>query len=291
MNWLRSKMSMLAIVFLALSPVTALAAQDIPATPVPAQAPSGVLAEFPIDSLPTPHAEIWFLRMGLEPGGSFPAGEQMGPTVVSVESGDLTLVTDRPVATASTAEPATPQDTTASPASAETETVVQPGASVFITGGTTVTAVNNGDAPTTFLIVLMFAAELESMESDTVAQPVGLTQQGISVGKAEFPDGPGHLVIERVVVEPGDTLESDSGQGVDLGALEQGSAEVTFATGTSWQWPHMLIAFEDLRPIQVGSTIELATGDGYATYDGSSTWSSTGDQPLILLRLTVVPDS
>ena len=161
--------SLLVAVLLALMPLLVTSAQELPATPVPGSVPTGVLAEFPIDALPTPHAEVWFLRMGLEPGGSLPAEKQTGPVVVYVESGVLTLLSDRPLTASTAGEVATPSAVEASPVANGFETALQPGESVLIDDGTTLTATNQGDAPTTFLIVLMYAAELEgeSVENGT----------------------------------------------------------------------------------------------------------------------------
>jgi hypothetical protein len=286
----------LLVGLLPLTPLLTTSAQGLPATPVPGSAPTGVLAEFPIDALPTPHAEVWFLRMGLEPGGSLPAGKLIGPVVAHVESGELTVVTDRPVTVSTAGETASPGAAAASPAAEGVETVLRPGESVLVDDGATLTASNNGDEPTTFLIVLMYAAEREEGSGEGGGEPIGLTQQGISVATAEFPAGPGTLTMERVIVEPGDTLESDSGRGlgiggVDLGAVEQGSAGVTFEMGSSWLWPDILNEFQDRQPIDPGATIELTAGDGYSTYDGSSTWTVTGDEPLVLIRVVVVPGS
>ena len=100
--------------------------------------------------------------------------------------------------------------------------------------------------------------------------------------------------MERVATEPGGTLESDSGHGmgidgVDLGAIEQGSAEVTFEMGSSWLWPGILHESQDRKPIDPGASLDLTEGDGYSIFDGSATWTVTSDEPLILLRVTVMP--
>ena len=285
--------SLLVVLLLALTPLPT-SAQGLPATPVPTGAPTGVLAQHAIAELPTPHAEVWFLRMGLEPGGSLPAGKQIGPVVAYAEMGELTLVSDRPVTVSTAGDTATPAAISATPGAGEFETVLRPGESVLVEDGTTLTAENNADEPTSFLMVFIYAAEREGESGESGGEPVGFTQQGISVANAEFPAGPGTLTMERIVVEPGDSLASDSGHGmgvggVDLGAIEQGSADVTFATGSSWRWPHILNQFEDREPIEPGATVGLAAGDGYSTYDGSSSWVVTSDEPLILLRVVIMP--
>jgi hypothetical protein len=283
---------LLVMLLIALGPLASAGAQGMPATPVPGKAPTGVLAEFPIDSLPAPHAEVWFLRMGLEPGGSIPAAKQIGPLLAYVESGTLTLGADQPVTVSTVAEHATP-GAAASPPAGSIETVLRPGEAALVGDGTTLSVTNDADAPVTFLVALMYAAEREG-ESSGSGEPVGLTQQGISIASAELPASPGTVTMERVVVEPGGTLENDTGHGMginglELGAIEQGSVEATFEMGASWRWPGMLTAFPEPQPIDPGATVELVTGDGYWTYDGSSTWTVTSDAPLILLRVVVTP--
>jgi hypothetical protein len=279
--------------FLTLGPLASVGAQGVPATPVPGEAPTGVLAQFPIDALPTPHAEVWFLRTGLEPGGILPAGKQIGPLVMYVESGTLTLVTDQPV-TVSTASQSVTPGAAAAPAANEFQTVLRPGDSVLVDDGTMLTVTNDKDEPSTFLVVAIYAAEREGESGEGGAEPIGLTQQGVAIGIAEFPAGPGTLAIERAVVEPGDTLENDSGHGmgingIELGAIEQGSIEATFEMGSSWLWPQILTTFGDRQPIDPGATIEMTAGDGYYTFDGSSTWTVTGDEPLVVLRVVIMP--
>jgi hypothetical protein len=284
------------VLLLAIAALPTASAQGLPATPVPGEAPTGVLAQFPIAELPTPHAEVWFLRMGLEPGGSLPAGKQIGPVVGSVESGELTLVSDRPVTVSTAGNTGTPTAMAATPEADEYETVLQPGDSVLVNDGVSFTAMNNTSEPTSFLMIFTYEAEREGELGEGGGEPVGFTQQGISIATAEFPAGPGTLTMERIVVEPGDTVASDSGHGmgiggIDLGAVEQGSADVSFEMGSSWRWPNILNQSEEREPIDPGTTTKLMAGDGYSTYDGSSTWVVTSDEPLIVLRVVIMPGS
>jgi quercetin dioxygenase-like cupin family protein len=284
---------LLVMLVLALVPAITVSAKGVPATPVPGDAPTGVLAEFLIDELPTPHAEVWFLRMELAPGGSLPAAKQVGPVVAYVESGTLTLVADQPVTVSTAGAAATPDTGDGSPA---IETVLRPGDAAIAGDGTSLAITNAGDEPARFLVVSLYAAEREGESSDG-GEPVGLTyQEAISIGVAEFPGGPGTLVIERVVAEPGATLSNDSGHGmgingIELGGIEQGSAEATFEMGSSWLWPDIQTEFQDRQPIDSGATIDLTPGDGYYTFDGSSTWTVTSEEPLIVLRVVVMPAS
>ena len=55
----------------------------------------------------------------------------------------------------------------------------------------------------------MYAAEREGEGEVPSDEPVGLTQQGLSVGTAEFPPAPATLIVERVVVAPAGTMTTD----------------------------------------------------------------------------------
>lgn len=299
MNLRRSLSYFLLVLLLGLTSLLTARAQEgpAPATPVPGTAPLGVLTTFALPELPTPHAEVWFLRMGLEPGGSLPADMQIGPTVVYVERGELTLGTDRPVTRSGGVPDATAGAAVASPSSgAELETIVRVGESVLIEDGTALSASNTTNEPATFLAVFMFSGTREGEGQESSAEPVGLSQRGISVAAAEFPAGPGAITMERVQVAPGETMESDSGhgrgiEGLELGAIEQGTAETTFQTGSSWLWPQILIEFQERQPIDPGATIDLAMNDGYSISDGSATWTVTSTDPLIVLRVILMPQS
>ncbi|MBN9621352.1 MAG: hypothetical protein J0H06_00120, partial [Actinobacteria bacterium] len=150
---------------IALVPLAAASAQELPATPIPAKAPSGILVQFPIAELPTPHAEVWFLRLGLEPGGSLPLEKQIGPVVAYVESGELTLSSDRPVTVSTGVNVSSPAAAVATPTVGEYRTVLGPGASALIDDGSTLTAKNAASEATTFLVVFVYAAERENESS------------------------------------------------------------------------------------------------------------------------------
>jgi hypothetical protein len=297
----RSTLSLLVVVLLGLMPMLTISAQELPASPVPGSAPTGVLAEFEIDELPTPHAEVWFLRMGLAPGGSLPPDTQIGPVLVYVESGVLTLVSDRPVTGSAAGQVATPGAGDASPVAPGFETVLPPGASAIVNEGTSLTAMNQGDAPATFLLLLMYAAEREGEVGEGTSEPVGLTQQAISVGTAEFMPAPATVTFERILVEPSGTMtgadETPEGMGrgwmgIELGAIETGSAEVIFENRTlqNMTWPGMMTGAMS-RPVQVPltGTVQLETGDGYAAFNSTLSWTATGDEPLTVLRVVVTP--
>lgn len=272
-------------------------AQGLSATPVTGSGPIGVLTTFPVDVLPGPHAEVWFLRMTLDPGGLLPPNPQSGPTLIYVERGEITLVSNQTVTVSPARETATLEAVSASPEAAEFQTVLHTGESALVSGGATLAAKNDADQPATFLALLMFSALDEASESgEDTQEPVGLTTKGISVANAEFPAVPGTIVIERIQVAAGETLQSEptfilGTIGLELGALEQGSAKVTFTTRSSWLWPNMLGGdLQELQPLDLTATAVLTDGDGYSTANGWSSWTVTSAEPLVVLRAVITID-
>lgn len=282
----------LSIVLFALTPLLT-AAQGMPpmpATPVPADAPVGMLAEFNLRHLPTPHAEVWFLRMGLEPGGSLPMGTEVGPMILFVESGELSLEIDGPIMLPGADRAEEPDELT-----------MTMGDSVFLTRETGVSMANAGDQRSTFLVLLMYPAMEEGEGDQPMEEPAGLSQMAISIGTAEFMDMPATVRIERVVMDPGESvgpaMSSSEMQmpgyiGMELGAVETGSAEVTLEnTGmANLTWPGILenqVGEPERVPLK--ATVQLGTGDAYAFHGSTLTWTALGDEPLTILRVVIMP--
>ncbi len=264
----------------------------MPATPVPGEAPVGVLAEFAVPELPTPHAEVWFLRMQLEPGGSVETGVQAGPSMVYVEWGVVTVTADGPVM---------PGVAGATPVAAGDHELVA-GASAMVEDGTTLSFSNNGAAPASFLMLVMYPAEMESADQAEYPEPVGLTQGGVSIGTAEFMPIPATVTIERVVLQPGDITEPEMSAsdmpfpgylGMELGAIETGQADVMveYASMANLTWDGMLRG-DMSRPQMVpfSRNVELGTGDAYAFGGSTMTWTNSGDEPLTILRVVILPE-
>ena len=298
----RQFLMILSIVLLAFTPLmaTAQGMPPMPATPVPGEAPVGILAEFDIDELPTPHAEVWFIRMGLDPDGSVMMGKQAGPSILYVESGDLTMIADGAVTMGPGA--ATPIGATSADAQ---ESVLAAGTSALVEPGTGMGFRNDGDDDATFLVFLMFSAEMEGMDQQEYPEPVGLKQGGISIGTAEFMPMAAKVTIERVVIEPGDSVEPDIAAsemempvylGMELGAVETGSAEVDleYAGMSNIVWPGMLKGEMGgpggRNTVALTSTVQLETGDAYAFHGSTLTWRATGDEPLTVLRVVIMPE-
>lgn len=292
----RRSLTILSVLLLAVMPLVATAQgmPPMPATPVPGEAPEGVLAEFTVPELPTPHAEIWFIRMQLDPGGSVAMGIQAGPSIIYVESGAVTLAADTPV---------TPGGAGASPvAGAGGDTVLVSGASAMVDSGTELSFRNEGNEKVTFLMLLMYSGEQEDADQGSYPEPVGLAQAGVSIGTAEFMPLPAAVRIERVVLQPGGIAEPEVSAsemdlpgylGMELGAIETGQADVMleYSGMSNLTWPGMLRG-EMARPEMVTFTrnVELGTGDAYAFGGSTLTWTNTGDAPLTILRVVILPE-
>lgn len=258
----------------------------MPTAPVPGEAPVGVLAQFMMDSLPTPHAEVWFLRMQLDPGGSLPESAQIGPSVVYVETGELTITSDvaPEVVGADTATVAS----SATPTSAD-QTIVTEGGSAMIPAGATTGLNNAADAPVTFLLAMTYAAELEGSMGDS-GEPTGLSQALLSAGGVEFPPMPGQITIERVEIAPDELTGEMRMGGIELGVVEQGQAAVTFIaldSGTML-WPGILNGDTENSRVALTGSATLTAGDGYASGNAGITWLPMGDT-VTVLRVVIGP--
>lgn len=282
---------LIVVVAMALLPIAATSQgmPPMPATPVPGEAPVGTLAEFNLRHLPTPHAEIWFIRMELEPGGMIPASPPIGPVIIYIESGELALTVDGPVMLPGADRAEEPGEMT-----------LAVGDSLQLTRETSAELRNDGDVATAFLLFTTYAAEMES-QGEGGGEPIGLSQMGISVGTAEFIDVPATVRIERVVFEPGATVEPElaAGEedmpfsiGMELGAVETGSAEVMleYAGMGNIVWPGMLNnQMGDRENVIMTSTVQMEAGDAYAFHGSMLTWTVTGDEPLTILRVVIHP--
>lgn len=283
----RSPFALSVILLLALMPAlhTATAQEDIPQVAPPADGPVGVLAEFDVAELPTPHAEVWFVRMQLEPDGTLPESPQIGPVAVYVEAGELTLETDVEIE----AKVASGGASTGATPNAAIRTVLGAGESAMIPAEAMLAARNASEEPVTFLVVMMYAAELEGTMQET-GEPVGLTQSLLSAGGVEFSPMPGKVTIERVEIAPDELTTGMQMAGIELGVVEQGQAMVTFTsldTGTM-TWPGIQEAYADNVRVPMTGSAQLSAGDGYVTAGTAMMWLPMGD-PAVVLRVVAGP--
>jgi hypothetical protein len=269
----------------------AVAAQ--PTTPDPGSAPTGTLAEFPIDVLPTPHAEMWLIRYAMGPGSALPSSRQIGPVVIVAESGTVSLVTDQPVEVYG-GESGSGASAGATPATdGAIETVLAPGVAVLVREGTTLTVTNDGDADASILTLTMYAAAREDERGG--GEPEGdVRSQMLAVTVADLASGPGSVVIERVAAEPGTSADVSLPGGAEIGVVEAGGATIEIAQGQGYVWPQSLTADPNMspqrQPVRAGSRVDLTAGDGYGYSDATGTWTvPAGGEGAIILRARVIP--
>jgi hypothetical protein len=266
-------------------------------TPITAESqPAGVLAQVSVDALPSPHAEVWFLRCMLEPDGSLPLDVQIGPTVIVVESGELTLVTDQPVEIDGAAPMATPMA-----GDGIYETIASAGQVACVHEDTALAMRNDGNAPVSMLALLTFSPERETetmnqQPSGTPPEPVGFTQMPIGLTAAEFPEGPGTITIERVVLDPNATARTDVPGGAIAGGVEQGSVTVTVDSGNGFVWQDMM---QPLGPqggsrpprradVVAGDSGDLVANDSFGFWNAGVGWQA-GDDGATILQVRIEP--
>ena len=80
--------------------------------------------------------------------------------------------------------------------------------------------------------------------------------------------------------------------GIELGAVETGAAEVVFESRSfqNLTWPGMTTGgMAGPEQIPLTAKVRLDQGDGYAAFNTTLSWASTGDEPLTILRVVVTP--
>jgi hypothetical protein len=178
------------------------------------------------------------------------------------------------------------------------DTTLRPTEGALIPDGTLMSMRNNSDQQARLLVLLVSSREQKTSVDGSDASPAadasGVNVQQISSGHVTFPAWSGVLLIEREVVGTNRSAASSTHNGIEVGALEQGRAQVLFMIGSTLLQPGMLSIPDDATPaapveIDAGSTNELAAGDSYSSLGSSLVWRSTGEEPLVVLRAVVVP--
>lgn len=263
------------------------------ATPI-ANAPSMNPFEIavPVGNLPLPEADVWLLRYTLEPGGSVPLLHQPGLTLLLVERGEVTLITDGPVTLTNTLS--SPQPVAATTPAGATTLGGDQGA--LVPGDTRLGMTNTTVEQSQVLVLKVFAPEFKRRANIPTGiptiMPSGVTVQPISHGSASFEGAAGVIVIERTAVDAGQSAVSGIVNGVEVGALERGAARVTCMSGRNGIFPRILtnynqIALASQVPLNPRATVNLSANDGYLSTEGSLVWRSTSDEPLVVLRAMV----
>lgn len=287
----RRPLSLLTIPLLLIAQAVTALAQATPATTPAANV--DVLAEVRVDDLPRPHAEVWFIRFTLDPGGSLPLGAQLGPTLLYVESGKLTVLAGETAA----GERGTP--------GARPEKAFGAGEPLLFVAGEDVSLRNAGGAPVSFLALLMFTGEAETQAMDEptpMPEPIGLTQQPLGITRADLAAVPATLTLERLTVPAGGQVTSETRSGgADVGGVEAGSVSIDLVAGQCFVWPQAMIPFSTkATPVDTpgvftgpqrlfpGDTVNLVAIDGYGCADATTTWHG-GAEPATILRARIVP--
>jgi hypothetical protein len=241
-----------------------------------------------VDQLPAPDAEVWFLRAILDPGGTLPPDQQIGPTLIAVESGTVALSAERSAMVIRAGAKATP---TAEQSTPGIDLLLGPGDAALVADGTTIGARNDGTVPAVMLTLLVFSPQREVLagEGTATTEPVGVTLQPLAVGRARFPAGPGTLVIERVEVAPGASTSTGVPEGAEVGTIEQGAVRIDLASGEMWVTPP--VTGGRLVEVKPGASAVIAAGDGYGLSAAVASWSAEGGGPATILRARVVPNA
>lgn len=259
-------------------------------TPVPAPA-SGMLAAVRLERLAAKRIDTFFARYRFEAGGHTPAFERVGTALMAAESGTITLVSDDPVALRPAGD--IPAGTAAVPAE---EIVLTTGDAVLVPNEARMSLRNDTGEPASLLALIVYGPYHEFSYTHPTELPgmTGVTRQVIGFSAGAFEEVPAILVIERDVVRPRGSAYSSTYRGMEIGAIDSGSARATFRSGTGWMTPNALRRTDlPVLPgdtqIPAGDIVQLDASDGYVSLDGSITWRATGEQPLVILRGQLIP--
>jgi hypothetical protein len=289
----------LAVLLLGVTTVIALASAPalVRAQPPPAaQATELVRVAVPtLPGPPDPGVEVWFIRYTIDPGVTLPPSSDLGVSLIYVEQGDLTFTVEG--TTVKAVRPnATPQ---AVPTAGGTPADVRlHTGETLLTGTGNRTGVQNASREPAIVLVLYVFSPLEEMQGTEGAnatptgQETGVGQQPLAAGGGALPEGPGTIVIERVEVRPGERTAEKTRLGIEVGAVEQGSARLTAIPPGALVWPWSKGADVDSEPIFGSAPTErmLQTGDGYALPNGVEGFLfAEGNAPATILRAVVEP--
>jgi hypothetical protein len=184
---------------------------------------SALQVPFPVEQLPSPEAEVRFLRYTFDPGAQLPSAPQVGSTLLVVESGEITLTTDQPERAKSGGRMVTPSPAQCDP----DDTTLRPTEGALVANGTLMSMRNDIDREARLLVLLVFSGEqaglMDEADGSPVAVPTGVNLPQISGGYATFPAWSGVLLIEREIVGTNRSAVSSTHNGIEAGELEQGS--------------------------------------------------------------------
>lgn len=261
-------------------------------TPVYDENTAGLITEFAIDELPGPTAQVFLLRTTIGPDWQTIPAVQHGPMVLLVESGTLMVDASSPVVLSQSGEDGIEETG---------EITLQPGQSVLVPAETRISYATASDETVELLILLVVSTREERQGQGSSSELLQVADNGLAIGMGNFQPIAGMLKVERVIAQPGQTMDgpgvtrneqTPGWMGVDIGLVETGSAdlEITQRSFESMIWadsdPNM---FLEPRFVTLTATETVSQGDGYAFYDSELTWKATGDEPLTIVRAVVMP--
>jgi hypothetical protein len=260
------------------------------AQPPAAQGTTLVKAEIAaLPGPPDPGVEFWFFRLSVDAGGSFPSSPNLGVTVLLIETGSVTI--EQRGAGEIIHADGTRQSLPTSTNSPQIEHLAAGDA--LVTGSGSTTGLQNTSAQTATALVAEVFSPIEEVQ--TVATPIsdlpGIRMQLLSVGRGSLPEGPGTLLIERVVVDQSEMAAEKGSLALEVGSVEQGTARLS-ATADVFIWPGSSSQQpkEDMLFGSAPTERVLQSGDGYALPNGIAGFvHAEGNAPATILRAIVAP--
>jgi len=252
----------------------------------------GTIVTIPLDALPGPNTEVWFLRFNVASGAALPESEQAGPSVFVLESGELAITSDLGVTTYSRAGEASSVNagTTQLSAGADTFALLAP-------DHARLTIRNEGAASASVLVLLLMSAEreVEVMQTEEAAAVTrnpetgasnDVTTQGLAMGRAEFGTGPGTITLERIAIDPGAASTIAASATVQAGTIESGEVDYSVTAGSGYIWPGIASGTEQvLNPVELKAAMSgrMTADDGYFFgVETAASITATGGTAVIL---------
>lgn len=271
---------------------TSVRAQTPQATP----RPLGTIVTMPVDQLPGPHTEVWFLRFTLQPGAALPGNEQAGPTLFVPESGEFTVTSDQSLTAASRSGTVAPLAAGVTAVSADGELVA-----LLAPDRARLSVRNEGAEPASVLVLLLMSGEreVEVMQTQEAAavSPApetgpadSVTSVGLAIGRAEFGAGPGTITIERISIDAGAASTTVVGAAVEAGTIESGTVDYNVNNGTGFIWPGMAGGTNrgpDPVELRSGVSGQMSVDDGYFFGTGTAASITATGGPAVILRAIV----
>lgn len=286
------RMGLLALhLLLALLPITA-AAQVRGSDEERAILPDFMIA-VPIDELPRPDAQIWLFWLTLQPGATLPSQPGPGSAMLLVEKGSVMVTGDTSITVRRRGDDG-PATTLARGA---TDLVLSAGDGALLADNARMGLTNPGSGIAEVLMFIISSARnVNTIASMPPFQdlPGSVRLLPLSFGEALFPEGSGVLIMERHGYPQDTHAFTSTFQGVELGAIVYGSAEVYFERGSGLIWHGVFGAldipgFPRTQPVGQGERAAIESGDGYSGQDASLHWQADEGDRMVVVRAQVVP--